>query len=56
VVSQEASGGDQWYDTGTVSSTTAGAVNTSIYSFNSANWYAYNTTNSSYVPANFQYH
>jgi len=57
LVSQEASGGDQWYDTGTVSSTTAGAVASSIYSFNnSGNWYAYNTGNTSYVPVNFQYH
>jgi hypothetical protein len=57
LVSQEASGGDQWYDTGTVSSTNAGAVNTSIYSFNnSVNWNSYNTANTSYVPANFQYH
>jgi len=56
LVSQEASGGDQWYDTGTVSSTAAAAVNTSIYSFNSVNWNSYNTANTSYVPANFQYH
>jgi uncharacterized repeat protein (TIGR01451 family) len=56
LVSQEASGGDQWYDTGTVSSTNAAAVNSSIYSFNSANWNTYNTTNTSYVPVNFQYH
>jgi uncharacterized repeat protein (TIGR01451 family) len=57
LVSQETSGGDQWYDTGTVSSTSAGAVNSSIYSFNnSVNWYLYNTANTSYVPANFQYH
>jgi len=56
LVSQEASGGDQWYDSGTVSSTTAAAVNSSTYSFNSANWYLYNTANTSYVPANFQYH
>jgi hypothetical protein len=56
LVSQEAKGGDQWYDTGTVSSTNAAAVNTSIYSFNSVNWNSYNTANTSYVPANFQYH
>jgi uncharacterized repeat protein (TIGR01451 family) len=56
LVTQEASGGDQWYDTGTVSSTTAGAVNTSIYSFNnSGTWNSYNSPNTSYVPANFQY-
>jgi hypothetical protein len=43
LVSQEASGGDQWYDTGTVSSTAAGAVNNSIYCFNNTvNWNPYN--------------
>ena len=56
LVSQEVSGGDQWYDTGGVSSTTAAAVNSSIYSANSVNWNAYNAANTSYVPANFQYH
>ena len=56
LVTQEANGGDQWYDTGTVSSTTAGAVNSSIYSYDSVNWNPYNTVNTSYVPANFQYH
>jgi uncharacterized repeat protein (TIGR01451 family) len=55
LVSQEANGGDQWYDTGTVSSTNAGAVNNSIYSFDGVNWNSYNTANTSYVPANFQY-
>jgi hypothetical protein len=55
LVSQEASGGDQWYDSGTVSSTTAAAVNNSIFYFN-GNWNSYNTANTSYVPANFQYH
>jgi hypothetical protein len=56
LVTQEASGGDQWYDTGGVSSTTAAAVNSSIYSYDSVNWNPYNTVNTSYVPANFQYH
>src|SRR5712691_1939650 len=55
LASQEVNGGDQWYDTGGVSSTTAAAVNSSIYSANSVNWNAYNTVNTSYVPANFQY-
>jgi hypothetical protein len=55
VVSQEAYSGDQWYDSGAVSSTTAAAVNSSIYSYNSATWYSVSTVNTSYVPANFQY-
>jgi len=55
LVTQEANGGDQWYDTGSVSSTTAAAVNSSIYSYDSVNWNPYNTVNTSYVPANFQY-
>src|SRR5712691_2315366 len=53
LASQEASGGDQWYDTGTVSSTTAATVNNSIFSFNG--WNSYSTANTSYVPVNFQY-
>jgi hypothetical protein len=57
LVSQETSGGDQWYDSGTVSSTTAAAVNNSIYSYNnSGTWNSYNSANTSYVPVNFQYH
>jgi uncharacterized repeat protein (TIGR01451 family) len=57
LVSQETSGGDQWYDTGTVSSTTAAAVNNSIYSYNNSGpWNSYNSANTSYVPVNFQYH
>src|SRR5204863_9809427 len=55
LVSQEASGGDQWYDAGAVSSTAAGAVNSSIYSVNGVSWNPAFAANTSYVPANFQY-
>ncbi len=55
LVSQEISGGDQWYDYGTVSSTQDAAVNSSIYSSNSVNWLPVGPANSSYVPLNFQY-
>jgi hypothetical protein len=55
LASQEASGGDRWYDSGTVSSTTAAAVISSIYSSNSVNWNPIFAANTSYVPANFQY-
>ncbi len=54
LVSQEFSGGDQWYDHGTISTTKVAAVNSSVY-FNGANWILLGGTNSSYVPPDFQY-
>jgi len=54
VASLEAIGGDQWYDFGGVSSTSAAAVNSSIY-FNGTNWIPWSGANTSYVPLNFLY-
>jgi hypothetical protein len=55
LVSQEASGGDQWYDYGGVSSTADAAVNSSIYSSDGVTWIPVSTANTSYVPPNFLY-
>jgi hypothetical protein len=46
VVSLEVNGGDQWYDSGTVSSTTAATVNNSVY-FNGTSWLLFNGANTS---------
>jgi len=54
LVSQEVSGGDQWYDYGTVSTTTAAAVTNSVYSSDGINWATTGGANTSYVPPNFQ--
>jgi hypothetical protein len=54
VVSQENIGGDQWYDFGTVSTTTGATVNSSAYFFNGV-WNSYGPANTSFVPANFLY-
>ncbi len=55
LVSQEAAGGDRWYDFGAVSTTSDAAVSNSVYSINSANWITINGANTSYVPTNMQY-
>lgn len=55
LVSQETSGGDQWYDSNTVVSTTAiGIVNSAIQRPNNS-WQAAGSTNNSYGPVNFRY-
>jgi hypothetical protein len=54
LVSEEAAGGDQWYDFGPISATADAAINNSLYSYQ-GNWYAINGPNTSYVPPNFQY-
>src|SRR5262249_22475020 len=55
LASLEALGGDQWYDTGTVSATSVATIVNSIY-FDGNSWIPGSTTgNSSYVPPNFQY-
>jgi len=54
LVSQETSGGDQWYDYGTLATTTAAAVTASIYS-SGTSWAAISTPNTSYVPLSFLY-
>jgi uncharacterized repeat protein (TIGR01451 family) len=54
LVTLEVNGGDRWYDTGSVSSTSAAAVNNSVY-FNGTTWVVWSAPNTSYVPANFLY-
>ena len=54
LVSQEATGGDQWYDYGTISPGPDAAVNSSVY-FNGTAWIGVGSANTSYVPPNFQY-
>lgn len=54
LVSQETQGGDQWYDQGAISTTTAATSNNSVY-FYGGNWISINSANTSYVPPNFLY-
>ena len=54
LVSQERQGGDSWYDQGSISTTAAASVNSSVY-FWSGNWIPINTANTSYVPPSFLY-
>ena len=56
LASQEFSGGDQWYDWGTLSSTNVAAVNGAAYSLDGATWIvASSTANAGYVPPNLTY-
>ena len=54
VVSQETVGGDQWYNYGAVTPTSAAAVNGPVYLSN-GNYVMVNAPNASYVPVNLQY-
>jgi hypothetical protein len=54
LASLEASGGDTWYDYGTIATTSAGVVTNSIY--NNGSWISMSSANTSYGPPNFQYH
>ncbi len=54
LVSQEAIGGDTWYEYDTVSSTSVATVNSSVYLIGTT-WYPIGAANTSYVPPNFQY-
>ena len=54
LASQETSGGDQWYDHGTIATTNAATVNSSIW-FDGAHWNTIDAENTSYVPPNFKY-
>jgi hypothetical protein len=54
LVSDESYGGDQWYDFGTVSTTTSGVVNNAVYSSDSVNWNLIGGANQSYVPPNLK--
>jgi hypothetical protein len=55
VVSQEAYHGDLWYDDGTITTSTAAAVNSGVYYASTGSWVPYGPANSTYVPVNFQY-
>jgi Divergent InlB B-repeat domain/NHL repeat len=55
LVSQEVNGGDQWYDYGGITTTSAAAVSSSIYSVAGTSWTPAGPVNSSYVPLDFQY-
>jgi hypothetical protein len=55
VVTQESTGEDTWYDSGTLAATSVAAVNNSIYSYDSETWIPLNGANTSYVPPNLLY-
>jgi hypothetical protein len=55
LVSQETSGGDQWYDFNTVLTTTTKATVNNAVSRPSNSWVAAGTANNSYVPVDFKY-
>ena len=55
LASQESSGGDRWYDFGTLSTTSVAAVNNPVYSYDGAAWNGLSVAGMSYVPPNFQY-
>ena len=52
LVSQETSGGDQWYDYGTVTTSAIGTVTSAVYSSDGASWLTLGGANTSYVPPN----
>jgi hypothetical protein len=54
LVSQEASGGDTWYDAGTVTGSADAAVSSAVYSWNGG-WIPNGSGSVSYVPPNFLY-
>ena len=54
LVSQEVSGGDQWYDHGALSSASVAAVNSSVYFYNGS-WILVDGPNTSYGPVSFLY-
>ncbi len=55
LVTQELSGGDLWYDRGTILPASDAAVPASVYSFDSSNWILASAANTSYVSPNFLY-
>ena len=55
LVTQETSGGDQWYDHGAITTTSDASVSNSVYSPDSVTWLPVGTASSSYVPPNFIY-
>jgi hypothetical protein len=55
LASQETSGGDKWYDVGQTTSTTAGVINSAVYSSNGSSWSPGGAANNTYGPTSFQY-
>ena len=55
LVSSETKGGDEWYNTGTLTSTSAASVNDAAYSSNGQSWTTGSAAKRSYGPLNFQY-
>jgi List-Bact-rpt repeat protein len=55
LASEELAGGDQWYDHGTVSTTTAATLINAIYSYDGAHWLSISSANMSYGPVNLRY-
>ena len=54
LVSNEAYGGDQWYDASGVATTSGGIVSGAVYSSDSVNWLLGGGANTSFVPPNLQ--
>lgn len=54
LVSQESSGGDQWYDVGSLTATNIDKVSGFVYSTGSPNYIATAGTNLSYGPVNLK--
>lgn len=55
IVSQEASGGDQWYDSNTILTTTGVASVNNAIQRSGTSWVAAGSGNNSYVPVDFKY-
>ena len=54
LVSQEVAGGDQWYDRGSIATSSAATVGNSVW-LNGSSWALAGGANTSYVPPNFTY-
>lgn len=54
LASSEAYGGDEWYDSGSITTTAAATVSHSVYS-SGGSWYPIGAVNTSYGPVSFQY-
>jgi hypothetical protein len=56
IVSEETSGGDQWYDFNTtIATTSVAAAKTSVYSYDGATYIVIGPPNQSYGPVNLEY-
>src|SRR6185312_12743988 len=54
LVSAEVLDGDQWYDSGQISTSADAAVTNAVYLWNGS-WYPHSASNTSYVPPNLHY-